>query len=205
MINRVVCIFIFSLFFDCTSNQSIKELPIYGNKEFLKGLDTDTIFHTIPQWSFINQFGKAVSSDAYKGKIYVVDFFFSHCPTICPAMTMNLVKLQQLSIDLDIELISFTVDPKKDSSERLFWYQNAFGINGDNWNLLTGNQSAIYELGVNGFLVPNQEDALAPGGFLHSEKIMLIDKKGRIRGYYDGTDEDQISLIFEDIVILKQE
>lgn len=206
MINRVVYIFVFSLFFGCVnSSPSIKELPIFGHKEFLVGVDADTIFHTIPPWSFVNQFGEAISSDAYNGKIYVVDFFFSHCPTICPAMTMNLVKLQQLSSDLDIEFISFTVDPKKDSSERLLWYQDAFGINGENWNLLTGNQQSIYELGVNGFLVPNQEDALAPGGFLHSEQIMLVDKMGRIRGYYDGTDEDQVPLLYNDILALKQE
>ena len=118
---------------------------------------------------------------------------------------MNMVKLQQQTTALDIKFLSFTVDPKKDSSERLFWYQEAFGINGENWNLLTGNQNAIYSLGVNGFLVPNQEDALAPGGFLHSEKIMLIDSKGRIRGYYDGTDEDQVAVILNDISRLKQE
>ncbi len=82
---------------------------------------------------------------------------------------------------------------------------DAFGINGDNWNLLTGNQSLIYQLGVNGFLVPNQEDALAPGGFLHSEKMMLIDAKSRIRGYYDGTDEDQMMVLLNDIRKLKQD
>lgn len=182
-----------------------KPLPIYGYKEFDDLQENDTLYHTIPKWSFVNQFGEQVNSSFYEGEIYVVYFFFSHCPTICPAMTMNMVKLQQQTTALDIKFLSFTVDPKKDSSERLFWYQEAFGINGENWNLLTGNQNAIYSLGVNGFLVPNQEDALAPGGFLHSEKIMLIDPKGRIRGYYDGTDEDQVAVILNDISRLKQE
>lgn len=182
-----------------------KPLPIYGYKEFDDLQENDTLYHTIPKWSFVNQFGEQVNSSFYEGEIYVVYFFFSHCPTICPAMTMNMVKLQQQTTALDIKFLSFTVDPKKDSSERLFWYQEAFGINGENWNLLTGNQNAIYSLGVNGFLVPNQEDALAPGGFLHSEKIMLIDSKGRIRGYYDGTDEDQVAVILNDISRLKQE
>ena len=118
---------------------------------------------------------------------------------------MNMVKLQKSAKDLNIGFVSFTVDPQKDSSERLLWYQDAFGINGDNWNLLTGNQSLIYQLGVNGFLVPNQEDALAPGGFLHSEKMMLIDAKSRIRGYYDGTDEDQMMVLLNDIRKLKQD
>ena len=118
---------------------------------------------------------------------------------------MNMVKLQQMTKELNVRFVSFTVDPKKDTAERLLWYQNAFGINGNNWNLLTGNQTLIYKLGVNGFLVPNQEDALTPGGFLHSEKMMLIDAKGRIRGYYDGTDVDQMSILLNDIVKLKQE
>ena len=182
-----------------------KPLPIYGYKEFDDLQENDTLYHTIPKWAFVNQYGEQVNSSFYEGEIYVVYFFFSHCPTICPAMTMNMVKLQQQTTALDIKFLSFTVDPKKDSSERLFWYQDAFGINGENWNLLTGNQNAIYSLGVNGFLVPNQEDALAPGGFLHSEKIMLIDSKGRIRGYYDGTDEDQVAVILNDISRLKQE
>jgi len=182
-----------------------KSLPIYGYKEFDDLQENDTLYHTIPKWSFVNQFGEQVNSSFYEGEIYVVYFFFSHCPTICPAMTMNMVKLQQQTTALDIKFLSFTVDPKKDSCERLFWYQEAFGINGENWNLLTGNQNAIYSLGVNGFLVPNQEDALAPGGFLHSEKIMLIDPNGRIRGYYDGTDEDQVAVILNDISRLKQE
>ena len=183
----------------CAEKTEIKNLPIFGNKEFLEGVDVDTLYHTIPSWSFQNQYGDTINSDSYKGKIHVVDFFFSHCPTICPAMTMNMVKLQKSAKDLNIGFVSFTVDPQKDSSERLLWYQDAFGINGDNWNLLTGNQSLIYQLGVNGFLVPNQEDALAPGGFLHSEKMMLIDAKSRIRGYYVGTDEYQIKVLLNDI------
>ena len=118
---------------------------------------------------------------------------------------MNMVKVQQQLDNSNVKFVSFTVDPTKDSSERLLWYQDAYGINGENWNLLTGNQNSIYELGIDGFLVPNQEDALAPGGFLHSEMVILVDTKSRIRGYYDGTDEDQIPIILNHIQRLKQE
>lgn len=107
-------------------------------------------------------------------------------------------KLENECID-DVELISYTVDPDRDSVERLREYANSYDVNFDNWNLLTGDQKTIYELGVNGYLVPNQEDALAPGGFLHSEKMILIDQQQRIRGYYDGTDEENISKIVKDI------
>ena len=204
MIRNLSILFLL-LIVGCAEKTEIDILPIYGNKEFVEGVDIDTVYHTIPAWSFQNQYGYTINSNSYLGKIYVVDFFFSHCPTICPSMTMNMVKLQKLTKDLNVGFVSFTVDPKKDSSERLLWYQDAFGINGENWNLLTGNQSLIYQLGVNGFLVPNQEDALAPGGFLHSEKMMLIDAKSRIRGYYDGTDEDQMNVLLNDIKKLKQD
>ena len=202
--NRLI---ILAGFFICliSCNNKEKQLPIYGQKDFIEGIDKDTIYHTIPQWSFVNQNGDFVNSSDYLGDIYVVYFFFTHCPSICPAMTKNVVNLQQKAINLDIKFLSYTVDPEKDSSERLKWYENTFGINGKNWNLLTGDQQSIYELGVNGYLVPNQEDALSPGGFLHSEKVMLVDKKGRIRGSYDGTDSDQIDKLFEDILILKNE
>ena len=99
----------------------------------------------------------------------------------------------------NVELLSFTVDPKRDSIERLNEYANSYDLDSLNWNLLTGDQNTIYELGINGFLVPNQEDALAPGGFLHSEKLILIDKAQRIRGYYDGTDTTTIPIIVEHI------
>lgn len=205
MINRYVFIIVVLIIIGCNRNANIEPLPVFGQKEFIEGIDLDTIYHTVPNWSFQNQYGYTVKSDFYSGKIYVVDFFFSHCPTICPAMTMNMVKLQKMTKELNVAFVSFTVDPKNDTSERLLWYQNAFGINGANWNLLTGDQTLIYKLGVNGFLVPNQQDALAPGGFLHSQKMMLIDAEGRIRGYYDGTDIDQMSIILNDIVKLKQE
>ena len=195
---------LFFLLIGCISSPELP-LPIYGAKEFDSSIDDDTIYHTIPNWSFTNQYGEQINSSNYEGEIHLVYFFFSHCPTICPAMTMNMVKVQQQLDISNVKFVSFTVDPIKDSSERLLWYQDAYGINGENWNLLTGNQNRIYELGIDGFLVPNQEDALAPGGFLHSEMIILVDTKGRIRGYYDGTDEDQIPIILNHIQRLKQE
>ena len=190
---------------DNSLNIESSSLPIHGIKEFIEGIDDDTIYHTIPNWEFINQNGDVVSSEDYLGKIYVADFFFTSCPTICPIMTVNMMSLQERTKDLGVQFLSYTVDPKRDNSETLKQYQDAYGINGNNWNLITGDQYKIYELGVKGFLVPNQEDALAPGGFLHSEKMMLIDQLGRIRGYYDGTDESQMNDIVNDIKKLRIE
>ena len=102
---------------------------------------------------------------------------------------MNMKKIQE-KVEREclsnVEFISYTVDPHRDSVERLNEYAKSYNVNFDNWHMMTGDQKSIYELGVNGYLVPNQEDALAPGGFLHSEKMILIDQQQRIRGYYDG-------------------
>ena len=178
------------------------DLPIFGNKDYDLKIDNDTVYHQIPSWNFLNQNGVGKSSKDLKGKVHLVDFFFTNCPTICPKMTLNMKKIQNAlkkeCLD-NVELLSFTVDPKRDSIERLNEYANSYDLDSLNWNLLTGDQNTIYELGINGFLVPNQEDALAPGGFLHSEKLILIDKAQRIRGYYDGTDTTTIPIIVEHI------
>jgi protein SCO1/2 len=177
-------------------------LPIFGNKEFDPSIDSDTLYHVIPTWSFLNQNGNIKSSKDFKNKVRLVDFFFTSCPTICPKMTVNMKKIQQLintGCLNNIELLSFTVDPSRDSVEKLKEYCNTYNVDSKNWNILTGDQNSIYDVGVNGFLVPNQEDALAPGGFLHSEKMILIDKKNRIRGYYDGTDSLNIPIIVQHI------
>lgn len=183
-------------------NPELKDLPIYGNKEFDSSIDKDTLYHQIPDWSFENQNSKIISSEQLDNKIKLVDFFFTSCPTICPQMTLNMRKLQSTLIKnclKNVELLSFTVDPIKDSSEKLLDYANSYNVDSTNWNMLTGDQFSIYDLGVNGFLVPNQEDALAPGGFLHSEKLILLDQFNRIRGYYDGTDSLNIPIIVQHI------
>lgn len=183
-------------------NSAPKKLPIYGNKDFDSSIDKDTLYHQIPSWSFENQNSQIISSDQLDNKIKLVDFFFTSCPTICPKMTLNMRKIQSTlkkNCLTDIELLSFTVDPLKDTSEKLLEYANSYNVDSTNWNMLTGDQSTIYDLGVNGFLVPNQEDALAPGGFLHSEKLILLDQFNRIRGYYDGTDSLNIPIIVHHI------
>ena len=181
------------------------DLPIFGNKDYDSKIDKDTVYHQIPYWSFLNQTGVGISSKDLNGKVHLVDFFFTNCPTICPKMTLNMKKIQDaLKIEClnNVELLSFTVDPNRDSIERLNEYANSYKLDSVNWSLLTGDQNTIYELGVNGFLVPNQEDALAPGGFLHSEKLILIDKEQRIRGYYDGTDSTIVPIVVEHIKTL---
>ena len=193
----------FVLFFSSCSEK--RELPIFGTKEFIEGIDKDTVYHTVPFWSFTNQDNEIVSSTDYQDKIYIADFFFTHCPGVCPELLESLKYVQQELKDTDIEIISHTVDPKNDTPERLKWYVEKNKIDTHNWTFLTGIKQDIYELGVNGYLVPNQEDALAPGGFLHSEKFMLIDKKNRIRGFYNGRDKTAVNQLLEDVRILMDE
>jgi protein SCO1/2 len=179
-----------------------KALPIFGHKEFIEGIDKDTLYHTIPYWSFVNQDGEYVGSKNYEGKPYVAYFFFSNCPKICPKINSNMKDFQDATAGLDFQVVAFTVDPERDTVERLKVYADEYGFDLTHYNFVTGIQKDIYELGVNGFLVPNSEDALAPGGFLHSDKLMLIDSKSRIRGYYDGTESAQVELLKEDLIKL---
>ena len=181
-------------------------LPIIGNRDYDATFDGDTVYHKIPYWSFLNQNADTITSNDYQGKICLVDFFFTHCPSICPTMTVNMKRIQNAikkECLEDVELISYTVDPHRDSVTRLFEYAQSYNIDFSNWNMMTGDQATIYELGVNGYLVPNQEDALAPGGFLHSEKMILVDQQQRIRGFYNGTDPESIAKIVNDINRLK--
>lgn len=178
------------------------DLPIYGQKEFIPGVDEDTIYHTISKWSFVNQDSTMVSTADYLGKPYVAYFFFSNCPKICPKINSNMKYFQEQTHGLDFNVIAHTVDPERDTVDRLKFYGDEYGFDYSNYNFVTGNKETIYSLGINSYLVPNQEDALAPGGFLHSEKLILVDSKGRIRGYYEGTEKAQVDLLIEDLKLL---
>lgn len=196
-------------FVSCQSENEGKtestKLPFYGEKEYIEGIDKDTLYHSIPFWSFVNQDGRTISKSDYAGKVYVADFFFTHCPGICATLTKNMKHIQAETKDIDVSFLSHTVDPIRDSVERLQRYIEQNELDNSNWDFITGDQYTIYELGVNGYLVPNQEDALAPGGFLHSDKFILIDQKSRIRGMYSGGDDKEVGRLIEDIKTLSQE
>ncbi len=213
LVSLLVLPAIFLLLFATARHRFVK-LPVFGEKtpvtRTVDGKEiTDTLFHTIPAWSFTNQDGKTITDQDYKGKIYVADFFFTSCGSICPKMTRQFLRLQwKLRDDVfdDVLLLSHTVDPETDTPERLKKYGEKNEANFTKWNFVTGDKRAIYELGVNGYLVSTQEDALAPGGFLHSEKFVLVDREGRIRGFYDGTRTEEVDRCADEIkLLLKQE
>ncbi len=213
LVSLLVLPAIFLLVFSSAKHRFIK-LPIFGEKiPVTKMIDgksvSDTIYHTIPAWSFTNQDGNIITDEDYRGKFYVANFIFTSCPTICPKMTRQMLRLQWKLKDKafdEVLLLSHTVDPEHDTAERLKRYAEKNEANFDKWNFVTGDKRAIYEIGVKGYLVSTQEDALAPGGFLHSEKLVLVDRQGRIRGFYDGTQSEEVDRCGDEIkVLLKQE
>ena len=195
-------------------HNNFMKLEIVGEKD-VEGND-----HTIGSFSFINQDGIVINQDSMLGNIYVADFFFTTCPTICPVMTKNMAYIQKkLKVYPNIKFLSHTVNPSIDTPERFKEYilemkQNNIMIDLRNWDFVTGDQDDIYEI-AKSYFVNVSPDSLAPGGFLHSEYFVLIDKEGRVRsgidkrgqvvGVYDGTNDAQMKDLVNDIKVLMAE
>ncbi len=176
-------------------------------------------FTQVPDFSFINQDNVVISNKNFTNKVYVAEFFFTNCPTICPIMNKNMVKIQDVFKDnLDFGIVSFSIDPVRDSPEVLKKYAEEKGATMQNWHFLNGKIKDIYELANNGFKISAGENAEAEGGFEHSGLFALIDKNGFIRSrtvtqngfenpimYYDGLDIKQVNWLKEDIALLLQE
>jgi protein SCO1/2 len=161
-------------------------------------------YHTIKDFALVNQNGDTITQNDYKDKIYVADFFFTTCATICPIMTKNMVAIQKEIInDDDIMLLSHSVTPEIDTVAQLKRYAIEKGVNDKKWNLVTGDKKQIYDLARKSYLaVKSQGDN--DYGMVHTENFMLIDKERRIRGFYDGTKEEDIKKLLGDIKILKE-
>jgi protein SCO1/2 len=167
----------------------------------------DTVFHTIRDFKLTNQSGQQVSLKDLQGKVLLVDFFFTSCTSICPTLTSNLKKIQDAYVKNDtlLQILSFTVDPVRDSSEKLRQYAIKHNINTDTWWLLTGDKKEIYDIARNDFYVSVTQGDGGPDDFIHTEKLVLIDKNGHIRGYYNGLDNDAIRQCANDIAVLHLE
>jgi Uncharacterized protein SCO1/SenC/PrrC, involved in biogenesis of respiratory and photosynthetic systems len=167
----------------------------------------DTVYHTIRNFKLTNQSGQQVSLEDLKGKVLLVDFFFTSCTSICPTLTSNLKKIQEAYVKNDtlLQILSFTVDPVRDSAERLRQYAIKHNINTDTWWLLTGEKKEIYDIARNDFFVSVTQGDGGPDDFIHTEKLVLIDKNGHIRGYYNGLDNDAIRRCANDIAVLHLE
>jgi protein SCO1/2 len=162
--------------------------------------------HRIREFSLVNQDNKNITLSGLGNNIIIADFFFTHCPVICPKMTNGLRTVQQaFKDDHKIIITSFSVDPERDSAAQLKKYSRKMKIDNSNWHLLTGEKKAIYNMARRDFMIVATDGDGGEDDFIHSEKLILIDKEKHIRGYYDGTDETAIKQLIQDIKKLKHE
>ncbi len=207
------CVFILLTFLSllsCSSGGG-KKLPILGPKELetkvVNGQEVqDTLYHTIQAFEFVNQEGKVISEKTFEDKIYVCDFIFTTCPSICPLMSKQMQRVQEAYPEENrLYFLSHTVDPAQDSVPVLKKYADRYEANDERWHFVTGEKAKLYEMGLKNYLVTMDEDQAAPGGFLHSAAFILVDKQKRIRGLYNGTDEKEVDRLIADIEILLEE
>lgn len=203
----IVCLIIMSLIYNALNVK--QPLPIYQPAMVNEEMVDSTIqhkkkYHKIADFSLTNQNGKTVTQNDYKDKIYIADFFFTTCPTICPIMTSHMYEIQQKFIDDDeVLLLSHSVTPKIDSVAQLKKYALKKGVNDKKWNLVTGDKKQIYALARKSYLAVKTDGNGDKYDMIHTENFMLIDKKRQVRGFYDGTNPEAIEQLLEDIKTLK--
>lgn len=203
----ILSVIIISVFYNLLKVE--KKLPIYQPASVNAELVDSTIqyrkkYHKIADFSLINQNGETITQDDYKDKIYVADFFFTTCQTICPVMIKNMHEVQKAFIaDNDVKMLSHTVTPEIDTVAQLKRYAQEKGVNASKWNLVTGDKKQIYELARKSYLAVKDDGDGGSFDMIHTENFMLIDKERQIRGYYDGTDPKEIERLIEDIKTLK--
>ncbi|MBL6446943.1 SCO family protein [Fulvivirga sp. 29W222] len=202
--NYILIILLMVVFAACNEQKSEKKkLPIMGRTEIT---ETDTIHHTIDDFKFVDQDSNWVTPETFKDRIYVADFFFTSCPTICPLMKAQMLRVyDSIQNKSDVLILSHTIDPKHDTVAVLKEFANRLGVESSKWHFVTGEKDAIYKLGQTSYMVSASEDPAEPGGYIHSGAFILVDKERRVRGLYDGTKADQVDKLIKDIDVLLQE
>jgi protein SCO1 len=199
----ILAVLVFCFWLSGCINKKDQPLPIYGERD-LNG--TDTVYHTIGPFSFVDQDSAIITNETFKNKIYVTDFFFTSCRTICPIMKTQMLKVyDSIQNDPDVLLLSHTIDPEYDTVGLLHDFAERLGVKSDKWHFVTGNKDDIYKIAQNSYFATALEDKTEPDGFIHSGAFLLIDKQGRIRGKYDGTKEEDVNRLLADIEKLKRE
>jgi protein SCO1 len=183
--------------------QKENPLPVLGARSFN---GTDTIYHTIGKFRFVNQDSQIVTNETFKGKIYVADFFFTTCRTICPIMKSQMLRVyEKVENNPEVLILSHTIDPEYDTVGLLHDYADRLGVKSSKWHFVTGNQDSIYDVAEKSYFATAIEDATEPDGFIHSGAFLLVDKQQRIRGKYDGTSDEDVNRLLDDIERLKKE
>jgi protein SCO1/2 len=209
MVRNVLALTAASLFFiACESNT--KKLPIIGDRDTVeKVVDgktvIDTIYPTIPSFEFLNQDSVLINDKTFDNKIYVANFFFTHCPSICPTMQRNLLKAYtKYKGNESVSFLSHSIDFKHDHPHVLKSYATRLGVDNDQWQFVNGSKAAIYGVSDK-YLVFTKEDENVAGGYDHSSYLVLIDHNKYIRGVYDGTSEEETEKLLKDMDILLAE
>lgn len=209
IVHYLSLIFLLNIVLGCS--QSPKELPYLGNKETAeKMIDgkmvVDTIYHKIPDFEFINQDSVKITQEFVAGKIYIADFFFTTCPTICPKMKTQMLRIYEKYKDNpNVILLSHSIDPRHDTPAVLKEFRSNLGIKGNSWQMVTGDKAKIFEIGQKSYMVSAADDPTQPGGVVHSGAFILVDKDRHIRGIYDGTVPAKVDNLMEDMEILLNE
>ena len=194
-------------FFIYDTDKPIRYLAIYGEKSYeSKNGKSDTTYHTIQNFSFTNQDGKTVTEKDFDGSVYVTDFFFTTCHTICPIMSNQMERVAtHFKGNAEVKFLSHTVDPEIDTVEQLKSYAIKHNSDSKQWMFVTGEKKALYDIARTGYLLNAEEGDGGPDDFIHTQNFALIDKDKRIRGYYDGTDSTQMNQMIKDIDLLLAE
>lgn len=188
----------------CTG-KSDQKLPILGNREPVERnvdgkLVVDTIYQTIPPFSYLNQDSVVVTDKDFDGKIYIADFFFTSCNTICPVMHRNMLTVyKKFKDNPKVKFLSHSIDIKYDLPSRLKTYATKLGVEGNQWEFVHGSRDSIFDIAAKSYLVSAFEDSADPQGLVHQGWFILVDTKKQLRGAYDGTKEDQVKQMMEDM------
>jgi protein SCO1/2 len=202
-------IIICGMFASC--KQQADKLPIYGRRTPVEKLVNgskvvDTVYQTIPSFKFLNQDSVLISNHSFDGKIYVADFFFTSCPSICPIMHRNLmVVYKRFKSNNQVMFLSHSIDYKYDYPHVLKKYADKLGLTGTKWQFVHGSKDSIYSLAKNNYLVSVGEDGRAARGYVHQGYLILVDKEKRVRGAYDGTKSEEVDKLMYDMDILLKE
>lgn len=184
------------------SCQQKKQLPILGKKEIINGRE---VTHQIPEFHFVNQDSQAVTPESFHNKVYVANFFFTSCPTQCPKMNQQMLRIHEhFKANSDLYLLSHSIDTKYDTVGRLREYAQQLGVSAPKWQFVTGKKSEIFAIANDYFNVVVDDDT-APGGFDHTSRLILIDKQKQIRSYCNGINAEEVNEFIKDIEILLDE
>ncbi len=181
------------------------QLPYLGRHNYVEKTVNnetvvDTLYHQVADFSFVNQDSSIITPETFEGKVYVTDFFFTSCPTICPVMKTQMLRIYEAyKENNEVALLSHTIDPAYDTVALLQDYAERLGVASDKWHFVTGDKDDIYDIGLKSYMVTAMEDEDEPGGFIHSGAFILVDKDRHIRGMYDGTKPDQVDILIKDI------